>query len=139
MARRPSILVLHGSGQQLVGGIHVGEFGFPTRVRHDLRIHHGCLPGALFPRAVGVPVQRTSVRVLAAWIAVLVEVGQHVDFGMVFVAMVLAEHVDLHLAEIARESDLRRRRQIDIAEQDQFIVEKGFINLGEHRWRHGFR
>src|SRR4029077_13606791 len=46
---------------------------------------------------------------------------------------------DLHLAEIARESDLSRRRQIDIAEQDQFIVEKGFINLGEHRWRYRFR
>jgi hypothetical protein len=36
--------------------------------------------------------------------------------GGVFVAVVLAEHVDLHLAEIARESDVRRRRQIDIAE-----------------------
>ena len=86
-----------------------------------------------------MPVQRAPVRVLAARIAVLVEVGQHVDFRMVFVTVVLAEHVDLHLAEIARESDLSRRRQIDIAEQDQFIVEKGFINLGEHRWRYRFR
>jgi hypothetical protein len=58
---------------------------------------------------------------------------------MFLVPVILAEHVDLHLAEIARESDLSRRRQIDIAEQDQFIVEKGFINLGEHRRRYRFR
>ena len=60
---------------------------------------------------------------LAARFAVLVEVGQHVDFRMA-VAVILAEHVDVHLAEIARERDLRRRRQINVAEQDQFVIEK---------------
>ena len=69
----------------------------------------------------------------------LSSVGQHVDFGMVLISLVLANHVDLHLAEIARESDLRRRRQIDVAEQDQLIIEKGLINFGEHRRRHGLR
>src|SRR5262245_20165827 len=124
---------LHSGRQQVIGGIHVSELGFSTHVRHNLRVHHGCLSGALFPGAIGVPVQRASVRMLAARIAVLVEIGKHVDFRMFLVAVVLAKYVDLHLAEIACKSDLRRRRQIDIAEQDQFIVEKGFKDLGKYR------
>ena len=126
-------------GQQLVGGIHVGEFGFAAFARHDLRIHHGGLAGALLPGAVGVPKERAAIRMLAARIAVLVEVGQHVDFRVLLVAVILAEHVDLHLAEIAREGDLGRRRQIDVAEQDQLVVEKGFIDLLEQRRRHRLR
>ena len=55
---------------------------------------------------------------------------------MVFVAVRLAEHVDLYLAEIAREGHLRRQRQIDVTKQDQFIIEKGFVDLGEHCRRH---
>src|SRR5690242_8985142 len=38
---------LHRGGQQIVGGVHVDEFGFAALLRHDLRIHHGCLPRAL--------------------------------------------------------------------------------------------
>jgi len=86
-----------------------------------------------------VPIECALVGVLAARIAVLVEVGQRVDFRMLFVAVVLAKHVDLHLAEITRESHLRRWRQIDITKQDQLVVEKGFIDLGEYCRRHGLR
>src|SRR5215831_18909360 len=76
---------------------------------------------------------------LAARIAVLVEIGQRVDLGMVFVAVGLAQHMDLHLAEIPRESHLRRRRQIDIPKQNQLVVKKGLIDLGEYRRRNGLR
>src|SRR5262249_48760960 len=76
---------------------------------------------------------------LAARIAVLVQVGQHVNFGMLFVAMILAKHVDLYLAEIAGERDLRRRRQINVAKKDQFVVKKGLVNFGEHRGRYRLR
>ena len=55
---------------------------------------------------------------------------------MVFGAVVLAEHVDLHLAEIARKGDLRGLRQVDVTEQNQLIVEEGFIDLGEQRRRY---
>src|SRR5262245_65891327 len=58
---------------------------------------------------------------------------------MLLVAVVLAEHMDLHLAEIAREGDLRCRRQIDVTEQNQLIVEKSLKDLGKHRRRHRFR
>ena len=85
-----------------------------------------------------MPVQSASVRMLATWITILIEVGQHVDFRVLFVAVVLAEDVDLHLTEIAREGDLSCRRQIDITEQDQFVVEKSFIDFSKHRRRHCF-
>ena len=68
-----------------------------------------------------MPVERAAVRMLAARLAVLVEIGQHVDLGMFLVAVILAEHVHLHLAEIACEGDLRRRRQIDVTEKDQLV------------------
>src|SRR5262245_6212304 len=73
---------------------------------------------------------------LAARIAVLVEIGQHVNLGMLFVAVVLAEHMDLNFAEIAREFDLCRRRQVDVAEQDQLIIEERLVDLGKHRGRY---
>src|SRR6516165_10507620 len=37
--------------------------------------------------------------------------------------------VHVHLAEIARKSNLGRRRQIDITEQDQFVRQKCFVNF----------
>ena len=69
---------------------------------------------------------------LTARIHVFVEIGQRVDLRMLFVAVVVAEHVDLHLAEIACESRLGRWRRIDIAKEDQLIVEESFIDLGEY-------
>ncbi len=86
-----------------------------------------------------MPKQRALVRVLAARIAVVIEVGRHVDFRVVLDAVMVAEHVDLHLAEIARERDLGRRRQIDVVEDDQLVFEKGFIDFGEQLGRHGLR
>ena len=106
----------HRRGQQIIGRIHIRKFSFPADLRHNFRIHHRCLPGALTPRAVSVPIQRPPIRVLAARIAVLVEVGQHVDFRVFPIPVILAQHVDLHLAEIAREGDLGCRRQIDVSE-----------------------
>src|ERR1700733_13401919 len=73
---------------------------------------------------------------LAARIAVAVEVGQHVDFRVGLVAVMLAEDVDLHLAEVGREGDLRRRRQIDVVEQNELVVEKSFLDLGEQGRRY---
>src|SRR5580658_7937890 len=58
---------------------------------------------------------------------------------MVLDAVMLAEHVDLHLAEIARKGDLRRRRQVDVAEQNQLIVEEGLIDFGEQARRYRLR
>jgi hypothetical protein len=86
---------------------------------------------SLAPRAVGVPVERALVGMLAAWIAVSVEVGQHVDLGMIPVALILVHHVDLHLAEAPGEGDLRRGRQVDIAKQNQLVVEERLIDLAE--------
>ena len=86
-----------------------------------------------------MPEQRAFIGVLAARFAVLIKIGQHVDLRVVLVAMVLAQHVDLHLAEVAREGDLRRRRQIDVVEQDQLIGEKRFVDFGEYCRRDRFR
>ena len=47
--------------------------------------------------------------------------------------------MDLHLAEIARERDLRRRRQIDVAKQNELVVEKRFVDFGEQLGRHALR
>src|SRR5262249_27150399 len=90
VAGGPAIFGLHGGRQQVIGGIHVSELGFSTHVRHNLRVHHGCLSGAFFPGAIGVPVQRASIRMFAARIAVLVEIGKHVDFRVFLVAVILA-------------------------------------------------
>src|SRR5262249_45397218 len=103
--------------------------GFATMVWQNFRIHHCSLSGALAPRAVGVPIECALVGMLAARITVLVEVGQRVDLRMLFVAVVLAKHVDLHLAKIACKSHLRRWRQIDITKQDHLVIEKGFKTL----------
>ena len=81
-------LRLRRRGQQIVSRIHVGEFGFAALGRHDLRIHHRRLAGALAPRTIGMPIERALVRMLAAWIAVLVEVRQHVDFRMACVSRI---------------------------------------------------
>ena len=86
-----------------------------------------------------MPVECASVWMLATRLSILVEVGQHVNFGMFLVPVILAEHVYLHLAEIAREGDLGRRRQIDIAEKDQLVGKERFVDLGEQRRRHRFR
>ena len=48
------------------------------------------------------------------------------------VLLVLVHHVDLNLAERAREGDLRGGGQVDIAEQDQLVVEKRLVHLAEH-------
>ena len=83
-----------------------------------------------------MPVQSAFVGMLAAWITVLVEVRQHVNFRVLLVAVVLAKNVNLNFTEIASEGDLRRRRQVNITEQDQFVVEKSFIDFNEHLRRH---
>ena len=83
-----------------------------------------------------MPVQRALVGMLAARFAGLVLVGQHVDFRVLLIAVILIEHVDLHLAEILGERDLRCRRQVDVAEQDQLVVEEGLVDLLEQRGRH---
>src|SRR3984957_4251647 len=72
-------LGLYGGRKEVVGRIHVGELGLAAFRRHDLRIHHRRLPGSLAPGAVGVPIERALVGMLAARIAVRVEAGQHVD------------------------------------------------------------
>ena len=51
---------------------------------------------------------------------------------MLRVFLILVHHVDLDLAERAREGDLRRGRQIDVAEQNQLVVEEGLVDLAEH-------
>ena len=79
-----------------------------------------------------MPVQRALVGMLAGRLAVLVGVGQHVDLGMLRVFLILVHHVDLDLAERAREGDLRRGRQVDVAEQDQLVVEERLVHLVEH-------
>src|SRR5438477_298985 len=74
--------LLHLGRQIVISRIHVGEFGLAAGRRHDLGIHHRRLPGPLAPRAVGVPVQRALVGMLAGRLAVLVGVGEHVNLGM---------------------------------------------------------
>ena len=69
---------------------------------------------------------------LAGGLAVLVGVGEHVDLGELRILLVLVHHVDLDFAERTREGDLRGRRQIDVAEQDQLVVEEGLVDLVEH-------
>ena len=51
---------------------------------------------------------------------------------MLLVAVILVHHVDLDFAERAREGDLRGGRQVDVAEQDQFVVEESLVYLVEH-------
>ena len=86
-----------------------------------------------------MPIEGAAVRMLAARLSILVEIGQHVDLGMFLVAVILAEHVHLHLAEIACKGDLGRRRQIDVTEKDQLVRQERFVHLGEQRRRDRFR
>jgi hypothetical protein len=116
----------------LIGGIHVGELRLAVLLRHDLRVHHGRLPGAVAPGTVGVPVHGALVGMLAVRLAVGVDIAQLVDLR-VLGTVVLVHDVDLHLAEAARERNLRCGREIDVAEQNQLVVEERLIDLVEQR------
>ena len=123
---------LHGGAEQLVGGGRISANSVlpPASGTISEYIMVAC-PVRSFQEPSVSRCRPSSIRVLAARITVLVQVGRRVDFRVLFVAVIMAEHVDLHLAEIAGESDLCCRRQIDIVEQDQLIVKKGFVEA----WR----
>src|SRR5258708_40297780 len=87
-----------------MSGVHVGELGLAAFRRHDLRIHHRRLAGALAPRAVGMPKERAPVGMLAARLAVLSQVREHVDLGEVLVAVILVHQVDPHQSKGAANS-----------------------------------
>ena len=47
--------------------------------------------------------------------------------------VILVHHVDLHLAEAAGEGDLRARRQVLVAEQQQLVLEERGVDRREGR------
>ena len=96
--------------QPLVGAVHVAEVRLAAGLGNDLAVDDRRLAGDAPPRAVGVPVQRALVGMLAVGLAVGVEVRQPVQLREA-VGVVHRHHVHLHLAELPRERDLRRRRQ----------------------------
>ena len=51
---------------------------------------------------------------------------------MLRILLILVHHVDLDLAERAREGDLRGGRQVDVAEENQLVVEERLVDLVEH-------
>ena len=75
--------------------------------------------------------QRALVGMLAGRVAVLIEVREHVDLGIVLVALILVHDMNLDFAEAPRERDLGGGRQVHIAEQDQLVIEKRLVHLAE--------
>ena len=116
----------HASLEPLVGAVHVAEVRLAAGLGDDLAVDDRRLAGDAPPRAVGVPVQRPLVGVLAVGLAVGVEVGEPVQLGKA-VGVVHRHHVHLHLAELARERDLRRRRQVVRREDEHLVAQEGVV------------
>ena len=77
-----------------------------------------------------MPGQRSLVRMAAVGIALLVEIGETIEFR-VTVRVILVHDVDLHFAEPACKSHLTARGEILGAEQQHLVVEESPIDRVE--------
>lgn len=74
-----------------------------------------------------MPGERTLVRMLAAWRAVLVKIRKKVELRKP-IRMVLIHHMNLHLAKMPAELHLVCRGQVLVSEQQKLIIEENFAN-----------
>lgn len=110
--------------------VHITEMRLPTRFRNDFTVNDGCLAGKRTPRAVGMPHQCSFVGIAAIGPAILSDVGQTVQLGVI-VSVILVHDVNLYLAEMAGELHLTSRRKILRSEQEDLIAEEGLIDRCE--------
>src|SRR5206468_880648 len=81
--------------------------------------------------AVGVPGERALVGVLAARIAVLVEIRESIKLREA-VGVILVHHVNLHFAEVPPQCNLTRRRQLLWREQQYLIAQECLVDGAEN-------
>jgi hypothetical protein len=120
-------------GKVFVGRIDVCKFSEAPGCWHGIGVHHGGKSGCRAPGAVRVPVERALVRMSSVWLAVLVDIGEHVDFRASVIAVVLVHDVCLNFAETSRESNLGGGFQVDVAKHDQLVGEKGLVYAPKER------
>ena len=124
-ARSPAICVLTCSGRRL----YASAMFDPHRVAADRRAfdaaEHAAERRLLAPRGVGVP---------GVLVAVVRAVGRLVDAhepGVVGIAA--GDRMILELAEVPRERDVLRARDVLVAEEQHLVLEQQRADLGEQR------
>src|ERR1019366_9673930 len=115
----------------LVGALHVAEMRFAANLRNDFAIDDRRLTGHSTPRAVGVPMKRSLVRMLAIRAPLIIEIGESVQLGKT-ISVILAHHVNLHFAETPGEADLSVGRKLLRWEQQHLIAQERLVERVEN-------
>ena len=147
-ARAREVEVVHGAQagdallplrrQTLVGAVHVAEVRLAADSGHHFAVDDRRLARHAPPGTIGMPGERALVGMASVRIAVLVEIRQPVQLGKA-VGVIHGHHVHLNFAELPRERDLRRRRQLLRREDQHLVAQEGVVEGAKDVRRHARR
>ena len=137
-ARRSLIRAFQPGLKPLVRAVHVAEVRLAADLGNDFAVDDGRLAGDARPGTVGVPGERSLVRMPAVGLAVLVEIRKPVELG-VAIGVILVHHVNLHFAEMPCKRDLRARRHVLWRKQQDLVAQERPVDPLEQFVRNAVR